>query len=208
VRAVFDEHSDVVGVGGFVTNQPSRRVRRLDEWTGLDSRRHGAVLASGRNIPVSERPSALLDVDWLSGCAMSYRRWVLDAEPPDESFPFEGEDVQLSHRVRRLGRLVVAPDADLVHHESGANRVAGAAQVVAEMTTRHRRVVATDSGLSARAFWVSAYAQLAKYAVTGVLTLSRRRLEVARGTARAMRIARLPPGAAVAVNPSDVSTAD
>ncbi len=204
VGAIFGAQPDVLGVGGYVTNRAAWRVRRIDTWFGLDSRREGAVLASGRNVPVRTRPDAPIDVDWLSGCAMSYRRAALELEPPDESYPFEGEDVQLSHRVRRHGRLVVTPEASLVHHESDAGRIAGAAQVQAELATRHRRVVAAGSGLSPRAFWLSAYAQLVKYSVSGVLTMSRRRIEIARGTARAMRLARLP----ASVTPIDASAAD
>ena len=190
VRRTFAADDAIVGVGGFVVNGARRPVRRLDEWLGLDARVGGRVLPSGRNVPLRDPPPGPVDVEWLSGCAMSYRRAVLEREPPNEEFPFEGEDVELSFRVGRHGRLVVTPAARVVHHESRANRVAGVPQVEAELTTRYRRVLANPGRLSERAFWVSAYAQLVKYALWGAVTLSRRRLDVARGTARAMRVIR------------------
>jgi GT2 family glycosyltransferase len=190
VSAIFEGESEVVGVGGYVTNQPASHVKVVDEWLGLDSRREGVVLPSGRNIPVRREPVDAVDVEWLSGCAMSYRRSALEREPPDETFPFEGEDAQLSFRIGGRGRLVVTPRARLVHHESTRNRVAGAAQVEAELTSRYRRVDSEPDRLSRGAFWVSAYGQLAKYAVSGVVTMSGRRLEVARGTRAAIRAIR------------------
>ena len=92
------------------------------------------MLSSGRNIAVVTEPNGLLDVEWLSGAAMSYRRALLDREPPDEvSFPFEGEDADLSFRIGRHARLVVTPHAQYLHLESVVNRVAGAAQAEAEL---------------------------------------------------------------------------
>lgn len=190
VRRTFAADDAIVGVGGFVANGARRPVRRLDEWLGLDARVGGRVLPSGRNVPLRDPPAGPVDVEWLSGCAMSYRRTVLEREPPNEEFPFEGEDVELSYRVGRHGRLVVTPAARVVHHESRSNRVSGVAQVEAELTTRYRRVVAERGRLSERAFWVSAYAQLVKYALAGAVTLSRRRLDIALGTTRAIRVIR------------------
>lgn len=187
VRGTFSTDDAIVGVGGFVVNASRVEARKLDELLGLDARIGGQVLASGRNIALRDEPTAPVDVEWLSGCAMSYRRAVLEREPPNEAFPFEGEDVELSYRVGRHGRLVVTPTARVVHHESAANRVAGIPQVEAELTTRYRRVVGNPDRLSERAFWISAYGQLVKYAVSGGVTLSKRRLDIARGTARAMR---------------------
>ncbi|HEY3833911.1 MAG TPA: glycosyltransferase [Acidimicrobiia bacterium] len=176
------------GVGGYMVNSEPRRVRALDRIFGLDSVEEGKMLASGRNIPVVSEPLGLLDVDWLSGAAMAYRRTLLECEPPDEaSFPFEGEDADLSFRIGRHARLVVTPDAQYMHLESAMNRVSGATQAEAELAARLRRVVAQPDRLSMRAARLAAAYQLAKYTATGVATLSRRRLAVARGTAAALR---------------------
>ncbi len=185
-----DTAGGIGGVGGYLVNAAPRHVRVLDRWFGLDSDREGAVLASGRNTPVVTKPNALLDVEWLSGAAMSFRRALLEREPPDEErFPFEGEDVELSFRIGRHARLAIAPDAEYMHLESPANRLVGADQAAAELTARLRRVAVAPDRLSMRAARVAAGYQLAKYAVTGSATLSRRRLAIARGTLRALAAA-------------------
>jgi GT2 family glycosyltransferase len=182
-----DTTGAIGGVGGFVTNQPEHRFWRVDEWLGMYSRHEGAVLPSGRNVRVSHEPVADLDVDWLPGCAMSYRRAVLDLAPPDERVPFEGEDVELSYRVRQHARLVVTPRARIEHLASPTNRESVEASCAAELVSRWRRVRSGVGSLSVPAFWVSAVGQLAWSAVKGVLTLSGERLGIARATARGIR---------------------
>lgn len=182
-----DVAGSVRGVGGFIVGQMPRRVRRFDVVVGLDSRVEGVMLPSGRNIPVVTEPHHEVDVDWLSGATMSYRRSALETEPPNDiDFPFEGEDADLSFRVRAHGRLVVTPRARATHLESQANRVAGAAQAKAELSARLRRVSQHPGRLSTRAALVAAVAQLLKFGVLGLLTLSGRRLALARGTADAL----------------------
>jgi GT2 family glycosyltransferase len=195
VMQVFESDAlgAIGGVGGYMVNATPRHVRVLDRVFGLDSCEQGTVLPSGRNIPVVTEPSGRLDVEWLSGAAMSYRRALLDREPPDEtSFPFEGEDADLSFRVGRHARLVVTPEAEYLHLESAVNRVAGAAQAEAELAARLRRVAAAPDRLSMRAARVAAVYQLARYTASGVVTLSPRRLAVARGTLAALRSAYAP----------------
>jgi GT2 family glycosyltransferase len=190
VMAAFagDGAHAVAGIGGWIeAAQPPRRVRRIDEFFGLDSRLDGVVLRSGRNTPVRARPARPVDVDWLSGAAMSYRRSALERTPPDERYPFEGEDVALSSRIRRFGRLVVVPAATAFHLESDENRVAGAQQVAAELLSRHQRVADAGAPLSMRAFWWSVVGQVLVYGVTGVATGSKRRLGIARGTLLGVR---------------------
>ena len=189
VMRVFesDTAQEIGGVGGLDVGAPSRRAFVLDRLFGLESRRQGAMLRSGRNVPVTTDPGGMLDVDWLSGAAMSFRRALLEREPPDEErFPFEGEDAELSFRIGRHARLVVEPRAQYLHLESAPNRVAGAAQAESELRARLRRVAVAPDRLSMRAARVAAGYQLAKYTVSGVATLSRRRLAVARGTLRAL----------------------
>jgi len=192
VMEVFEDDgaSSIGGVGGFMVNAVPRRVQLLDRVFGLDSYEEGRVLPSGRNTPLVTEPEGLLDVQWLSGAAMSYRRALLEVEPPDPAgFPFEGEDVDLSYRIGRHARLVVTPRAEYMHLVSSVNRVVGAAQAEAELTARLRRVAAAPDRMSMRAARVAARYQLVKYAVAGVVTFSSRRLGIARGTMRALRAA-------------------
>ena len=105
IVAAFEADPDgrVGGVGGFVTDQPAHRFRRVDALLGLDGAVEGVVLPSGRNVRVYTEPRGPLDVDWLSGCAMSYRRAVFASERPNLMLGRDrnGEDVELSYRVRQ-----------------------------------------------------------------------------------------------------------
>ncbi len=179
----------ILGVGAYMTGQgPRASVKWIDRVAGLDSDSEGVVLPSGRNIAVTTEPSRTVDVDWLSGAMMSYRRAALALEAPDEvGFPFEGEDVDLSFRIGGHGRLVVNPQARYEHLESQTNRVAGAAQAKAELCARLLRVANNSDRLSHRRAIVAALVQLVKYSVSGAATLSSRRLAIACGTLQALR---------------------
>ena len=132
--------------------QQRRTPRRFDLVVGLDSRREGVMLRTGRNIPIVAQPSNMVRVDWLSGAAMSYRRTLLEREPPDEvRFPFEGEDADLSFRIGKHAQLVVLPTARARHLESQTNRVAGVEQAEAELRARLMRVAQHPNRLSMRA---------------------------------------------------------
>jgi GT2 family glycosyltransferase len=187
IVATFEADSGgrVGGVGGFVTDQPAHRFRRVDALLGLDSAAEGVVLASGRNVRVYSEPPGPLDVDWLSGCAMSYRRAVFAAERPNIALGPDrnGEDVELSYRVRQRWRLVVTPDARIEHHESPRGRRSREQLVRVELISRYERVRAGTGLLNRRAFWISAFGQLAWYGAKGLATFSGERLAIARETA-------------------------
>jgi GT2 family glycosyltransferase len=186
-----DAPETIGGVGGFVTDQPEHRFGRVEEVLGLDSRREGVVLPSGRNVRVYTEPTHDIDVDWLPGCAMSYRRNALAVEPPDESYGAHGdrngEDVQLSYRVRQHARLVITPKARLSHREAPSGRRTIDRLTTVELVSRYERVDAGTGALSRRAFWVSAYGQLGWYALKALVTLSRERFAIARATWHGIR---------------------
>ncbi|HEY5012659.1 MAG TPA: glycosyltransferase [Acidimicrobiia bacterium] len=187
IVAAFEADPDgrVGGVGGFVTDQPEHRFRRVDALLGLDGAAEGVVLPSGRNVRVYTEPREPLDVDWLSGCAMSYRRAVFASERPNLKLGRDrnGEDVELSYRVRQRWRLVVTPDARIEHHESPRGRRSREQLVRVELISRYERVQAGTGRLSRRAFWVSALGQLVWYGAKGLATFSGERLAIARETA-------------------------
>jgi GT2 family glycosyltransferase len=189
IVATFDEDAQqqLGGVGGFVTDQPEHRYRRIDEVLGLDSRREGVVLRSGRNVRIHTEPRTDVDVDWLSGCAMSYRRSALARDPlqPERvGRDRNGEDVQLSYRVRQHARLVVTPRARLAHITSDAGRPSVERLTTTELVSRWERVDAGTGDLSKRAFWVSAIGQLTWYGAKAAVTLSRERFGIAKATWR------------------------
>ena len=143
------------------------------------------MLPSGRNVRVYTEPREPMAVDWLSGCAMSYRRAVFATERPNLALARDGngEDVELSYRVRQHWRLVVTPRARMEHHESPVGRRSAEQLVRVELISRYDRVRAGTGRLSRRAFWISAFGQLAWYGAKGVVTFSGERLAIARQTA-------------------------
>ena len=187
IVAAFEADGDerLGGVGGFVADQPEHRFRRVDAWLGLDSAVEGVVLRSGRNIRVYTEPREPLAVDWLSGCAMSFRRAVFATERPNLALAHggNGEDVELSYRVRQHSGLVVTPRARMEHHESPIDRRSAEQLVGVELTSRYDRVRAGTGRLSMRAFWISAFGQLVWYGAKGLVTFSGERLAIARHTA-------------------------
>jgi GT2 family glycosyltransferase len=180
-----DHDRELGGVGGFVTDQPPHRFGRVDAWLGLDGAADGMVLPSGRNIRVYAEPRQPIDVDWLPGCAMSFRRSVFASERPNLALGSDrnGEDVELSYRVRQHSRLVVTPRARIEHHESPRERRSREQLVRVELVSRYERVRTGTGRLSRRAFWLSAVGQLLWYGAKGVVTLSRERLVIAKQTA-------------------------
>jgi hypothetical protein len=133
---------------------------------------------------------------------MSYRRAVLEVEPPDERVGRNrnGEDVQLSYRVRQHRRLVITPHARIAHHPSNVGRRSVEELATVELVSRWERVRAGTGCLDARAFWVSAVGQLAWYGAKAVVSLSRERFGIARATWRGIaEIRRLAAAGPVAV---------
>lgn len=157
IEASFERDADVVGIGGLVLDSGTHRARLLNRIFLLDSLREGAVLRSGVNVRVfaAERP---VRVQWLSGCAMSYRRTVFGSVSFDTSLKGYalGEDVEFSFSVGALGALWVLPQARIQHLERGANeldrRVLARSEAVRRyaFVQRHRR-----AGVSVAAFWWS-----------------------------------------------------
>jgi glycosyltransferase involved in cell wall biosynthesis len=89
-----------------------------------DPAREGAILKNFIGVLVRniQRPT---DVQWLSGCNMSYRREAIAGVeiPVDLEGWSAGEDRALSYQVGRRWRLVATPDARLVHHRIQSARL-------------------------------------------------------------------------------------
>jgi hypothetical protein len=79
------------------------------------------------------------------------------------------------------------------HHESAVGRRTPEQLVPIELSSRFDRVCAGTGRLSRRAFWLSAYGQLAWYGAKGAVTFSRERLAIARQTAAGIRAIRRRP---------------
>lgn len=171
ILAIFatDRSGDVLGVGGLVTNVHHDRPPWSKRLFGLYGDNPGQVLTSGRNVlPVDLRADQ--EVEWLSGCSMSYRRRVFDRQRFDEGLPGYGlgEDVDLSYRVSRSGRLVLTTSARLVHLQSGTNRLTTVQYTRDELITRARRVRARTGRMRMRSYWWSVGGQIAALAAVSV----------------------------------------
>jgi GT2 family glycosyltransferase len=186
-----DPLGDLLGVGGLVTNVRPARPSRWKNLFGLSHADQGRVLASGRPTIVYQAAHPL-EVDWLSGCCMSYRATVFSWGQFDETLPGYGlgEDVDFSYRVRQKGRLIVTPNARLEHHQSPRNRLQVEDYTYDEIVMRARRVRSGVGDLSMGAFWASVSAQAVALLLDGFAlrsSESRRRLAA---TLRAAKVAR------------------
>jgi GT2 family glycosyltransferase len=133
IRDYLHDHPNVVGVGGYdpadrpppwSSLSPLRRLgRRLFL---LDTPRPGCVLPSGAaSSPNRLRRDAPVEVEWLRGFSMTFRRTVLSQERLDASL--EGyshlEDRDLGLRMSEHGALIIHPDARLTHRRSSSHRL-------------------------------------------------------------------------------------
>ena len=185
-----DLEGTVLGVGGLITNLHRHRVPIAKRTFMLDSPRIGRVLPSGRN-PLVVDLQSVTEVDWLSGCSMSFRRGVLEMFSFNEAFKGYGlgEDVEFSYRVRQRGRLLVVPDARIEHLQSPMNRMAMPQYTYDEIVNRARRVRARTGCLRMRWFWWSVIGQLLALGGASVLDRSpvqRARLRKGLAAARAV----------------------
>jgi len=155
IRRAFAE-ADVGGVGGMIANAPQPRPYLLRRIFLLDSRRPGALLRSGRNI-LGTGLHDTADVDWLSGCCMSFRAEVLRAHAFDESMTGYalGEDVDYSIRVGHEHRLVISPFALVQHLSSPLNRLSIVQWSAGEVVARYARVRRYPDRFDLGSFWWS-----------------------------------------------------
>jgi len=171
----------VLGVGGVMPSAARPSADWRHRMLLLDSARGGRVLRSGVNV-LPRVVTAPTDVDWLSGCSMSYRTSVLRTLSFDlrMSGYCLGEDVGFSYRVGRMGRLMVTPEARLEHLQSPADRLAAldlARQVIA---WRHAFVAEmSHEGLSMAAYWWPVVGDLLLAGANGLLRRRRSRLDYA-----------------------------
>ncbi|MGN6692762.1 MAG: glycosyltransferase family 2 protein [Aquihabitans sp.] len=156
----------LLGVGGQPSNLPAPPAGGLRARIFPRSMTPGAVLASGRGVLASGLHE-VTEVDWLSGCAMSFRREAIAAEPFDEGQKgyVLGEDLDASYRIRQHGRLVVEPAARLEHRESPRNRWARRRWAEADVINRRRRVASGTGRYRVPAFWTDGLAQLVLWSV-------------------------------------------
>ena len=130
--------------------------------------RHGAILASGRNIH-PYRTEKEIEVQWLGIGVASFRRQAVEEEPFDENFDL-GEDVEFSYRVGRKWRLIVTPEARLEHHKSAISRVPKNESIAREIEFRHNWIkTKPGKNVNLAAFWISVIGEMTIAFVAGAL---------------------------------------
>jgi GT2 family glycosyltransferase len=149
---------DLAGVGGVVTNQSTPKYVTFKRLFALSSNEPGRVLRSGRATIGHYPGDGGGPVQWLPGCAMSYRLDRLDGQHFDarlEAYSY-GEDKDFSFRLSRRHPLEIVPAARCEHLEAPENRYK-ACQLARERTSITRRWVREqhDAGLESHVFWWS-----------------------------------------------------
>lgn len=169
-----DTAGEIGGAGGVIVDMVARSPNWVERRLQLDGVRPGAVLSSGRNVLVYSTDREL-EVDWLSGCSMSFRREPLEEElfdPRLEGYSL-GEDIDTSYRIAQRYRLVITPSARQEHFLSPVGRLDSRSRSRMELVNRYRRVRARTGRLRPWAFWWSAFGQLGYFAGLAVVKLSR-----------------------------------
>lgn len=141
--AVFREVPAAAGAGGQITNLPRHRPFRIERMFLLNSLQQGVLLRSGINV-LSFTGRRDREVDWLSGCGMSFRVQSIHGLKFDEGRTGKGlgEDVDFSSRAARRGPLIWTPRARLAHIQSPINR--DVAATVVRQNVRNRWQLASD----------------------------------------------------------------
>jgi len=122
-----DTTGRIGGVGGAQVPDPTPREGRVRRLAArlflLEGYGRGIVKRSGSPEYVLS-PTTPMEVEFLSGCNMSYRRDVLQEYAFDERLSGYalGEDLQFSYRVSRRWRLLVTPRARLAHRHASNGR--------------------------------------------------------------------------------------
>lgn len=121
-----DLERQIGGVTGALKVSYHPGVLPFLRFFGLDARKPGAILPSGYGVLVREGElDQPIEVQWLAGCNMSYRREVFDEFRFDQRLGTYGwgEDRDFSFRVSHRYKLMATPKAKLVHLKDSAGRI-------------------------------------------------------------------------------------
>ena len=142
LEKVLDSNIDAVGAGGLILNLPIQKYRLLDRLFLAASKKQGVVLSSGINI--LNFSGIRRDVDWLSGCSMSFRAALFAKCLFDERRQGNGigEDVDFCLRAKEFGRIIWEPNATQLHLQSPINRLGYKAN--RKKVLEHRLRLASD----------------------------------------------------------------
>ena len=122
LESINEEFEDltIVGVTGKDSNRTPQKNSPIKFKLGMGSRSEGVILKNGLNTLVTSATEPKY-VEWLSGCAMSYRTRVVKNLRFDTRRTFDGEDTDFSYRVSFYGKLLWTPKAQYTHQTSIEN---------------------------------------------------------------------------------------
>lgn len=174
IERCFEDDS-VVGASGLVLQRepPAMKHNFLFWVCGLTSR-PGTISIFGAASGIYS--SSTSETQWLPGCSMSYRKSALrglEFDVDREISPM-GEDVDFSHRVSKVGKLVAEPRAQLVHHLSPVGREKQKQATVQDFEHRLAMGASADFKVRSSLVVVAAFNRVAVYLASGVLTFPTR----------------------------------
>ncbi len=131
-----NDMKDVGGLGGYDVlgyGFPMSLRHKIRGSLGFfSSWQPGAAGKCSLVVPLHIQPafSGCIDVSWLGGFCMIYRREAVTDLFFDEGLPtFGAEDANFSMKVGKKWRLILCGDLQLKHHRSMASRVDGPSQI-------------------------------------------------------------------------------
>ena len=141
----FTEVPTALGIGGSIVNLPVHNLRKVKCYLGLDSPNEGVVLKNGINV-MNFSGQSVREVDWVSGCSMSFRKEVFRSLSFDENRKGNGvgEDVDFCLQVQKYGKIYWNPKAKLFHDQSPINRLN---QISNRYAVLNHRLKLADDGM-------------------------------------------------------------
>lgn len=118
----LDDHRDVAIVGCRLVNadgvpeESCGRVPSIVAVSATKLRRFGIKLRLLDKLASHILPAQTTEVDWVTGaCLMAHRAHLLQVGGFDENIFMYFEDIDLCYRVKKLGKVVFFPGAEVIH---------------------------------------------------------------------------------------------
>lgn len=179
IEELFLDLPLVGGIGVRTTDVPegpsgSQIHRALRRAFLLESPKSGKLLRSGVNTPFW-RSGGDYSVDWLPGCAMSFRVAAIRGLKFDDSRVGVGwgEDVDFSHRVSQRRPLIITSRTRVVHHQSQVGRDSEVARRFSETHSRFKMACAPSFPVSVSAVRWSLFGEVLMQALAQVYASTR-----------------------------------
>lgn len=114
VTTALNENT-AIGATGLDLARSDNGVPIWKQVLGIDSRKQGVILSSGVNTGIRDSKQSL-ELEWVSGCAMTFRSSSIRGMYFDERRCFDGEDSDFTFRVSQRGKLISVPKATYTHN--------------------------------------------------------------------------------------------